>query len=881
MASTFSLKSSSYGGRYMELTCEQVSNGSIANSSTIKWTLTTAGGSSNYYDTGATKVSINGTQVYSKRRVTWDEKIFPASKGSVSGTLTVPHNNDGTKTIKVSFSTAIYTATISTYSGNWELDAIPRYPTAKLTLDKKTETSMTLNWSSDKTIDHIWYSTDDGTNWTDKGTADGTSGSFSISGLTANKTYNVKIRLRSKDSQLTTDSSRLQVTTYDYPYCSNSPNFIVGNQLTLTLYNPQNRKVKVYLVLADGTEFGGDEVTGTSISGYNNANSIDKFYASIPNATSGKYKVKVVYGDVTKTRDNGNTYTLNTSDCVPTFSDFSYKDSSSVADITGNNQILVKGFSNIQVTISSDNKMVANKYASPKNYVMSIDNLTKTVNYSDSDVISDLGVINSSGTIRLNVRAYDSRNNSKLVYKDITVYDYTKPVINLEVTRLNNFESQTTLKINGSYDPLTINGTNKNAITSVLYRYREVAGEWSEWVTVNTTLTNNKFTCNDVIVSLDNTKAFEIEAKVIDKLTDNVAKGTIDIGEAIFFISTNKKQCYINNKQVMTGLAQDVNRTDLNDYINEFVAGYGHNLTNAPSDNLNLGHLISIPRHDVEGYATQLFFPYTTEDIYIRKCEAGVWGEWKSFIGGTAINDIYVKKAGDTVTGDFRIQGNLLHGLEFSSDPSDSFQTSLFRVNSSGYRLKAIRSNVSDNTKFPQYSSGLAFTGGDTHGYIMPYYATPKCLIGGGNADKLKWVKEVAWKQSEFMGYFGGTLTLTTTEHTKITLTEKFKHGEDLSLTSDGGIKIGAGVSKVEVSGNVYFSTGMQEGDSLRAYIYKNDEQVARNWSRAGGTYEDRAVTPYPLEVVEGDVIYLKGCNASGGRGVITGATYLVVKVIE
>lgn len=123
MANTFTLQSKTYDGRYMKLTCTQTKNIS-ANTSTITWKLETIGGSVNYYTTGATTLTINGTQAYYKARTS--AHSFPCAKGSASGTVTVPHNNDGTKSIAVSFSTAIYTKTISTYSNTWELDANPR-----------------------------------------------------------------------------------------------------------------------------------------------------------------------------------------------------------------------------------------------------------------------------------------------------------------------------------------------------------------------------------------------------------------------------------------------------------------------------------------------------------------------------------------------------------------------------------------------------------------------------------------------------------------------------------------------------------------------------------------------------------------------------------
>lgn len=129
MATTFTLTSNSYDGRYLTLTCTQTANASN-NTSTINWTLTVAGGNSNYYSTGPTTVTIGGTKVYEKARVSYTTQTFPAAKGSTSGSLTVNHNSDGSKSLAVSLSTAIYNTAIDTKSGTWTLDSNGRTSTA-------------------------------------------------------------------------------------------------------------------------------------------------------------------------------------------------------------------------------------------------------------------------------------------------------------------------------------------------------------------------------------------------------------------------------------------------------------------------------------------------------------------------------------------------------------------------------------------------------------------------------------------------------------------------------------------------------------------------------------------------------------------------------
>ena len=99
-------------------------------------------------------------------------------------------------------------------SGELKLTDIPRYATSVQSLKSKTSSSITMNWSSDNTIDYILYSTNNGSSWTGINVTDGKSGSYTISGLSANTTYKIKTRVRRKDSQVTTDSSALSVTTY-------------------------------------------------------------------------------------------------------------------------------------------------------------------------------------------------------------------------------------------------------------------------------------------------------------------------------------------------------------------------------------------------------------------------------------------------------------------------------------------------------------------------------------------------------------------------------------------------------------------------------------------------------------------------------------------
>lgn len=542
---------------YIRLTITEISQTDGAtNQTTVKWKLTVEG--TPWTVLYRAYCTLGGKVLYDAKP---ELSNWSAGQQFASGTTTFNNNSDGSLTLTAYVKQQFYYGngdtsrwTNSYYyqeaSTNMVCSKIPRYATSNQSLNSKTETSITMNWSSDSTVDYLWYSVDNGAYWIGVDVADGTSGTYSIGGLSANTTYNIKTRVRRKDSQLTTDSSNLSVTTYAYPYCTKAPDFTIGNQLTVEFYNPLNRTIQIQMWSHRSQAFVSDLITtnGTSYKGF--VDVVDRLYASIPNNTDSVYNIDVYYGG-NKAIKEGGKYSIKGTE-TPNFSTFTYKDSNTaVTNITGNNQVLVKGLSTLQVTIPSANKMVAKNSAIAKNYVMSIDTLSKTVAYSTSDITASVGTVTSSGTKRLNVRAYDSRNLSTLVYKDITVYDYAKPVINASITRLNNFENQTTIKVNGTYTRLTIGGTDKNTITNVQYRYRESGGTWSSWTTLSTTVSSGKFTCSDVILSLDNTKSFEFQIQAVDKLQTNTSTKNLDIGQAIFFISSNKKACYINGQQII------------------------------------------------------------------------------------------------------------------------------------------------------------------------------------------------------------------------------------------------------------------------------------------------------------------------------------------
>ena len=125
MALSGTLNSSAYEGRYIQFTWTATQDVE-KNQSVIKWTLKGAGtGVSGWYMAGGFKVVIDGATAYS---VSTDDRITLYNGTTVaSGSKTIKHNSDGTRTFKVSIQAGIYTYAVNcTGSTTFTLNTIPR-----------------------------------------------------------------------------------------------------------------------------------------------------------------------------------------------------------------------------------------------------------------------------------------------------------------------------------------------------------------------------------------------------------------------------------------------------------------------------------------------------------------------------------------------------------------------------------------------------------------------------------------------------------------------------------------------------------------------------------------------------------------------------------
>lgn len=507
-----------------------------------------------YYNNVRVKLYLNGSDIYTK-------DCKSSSKGwSIdwdAGWHTVSNKTSGTTPFYFTVKDTQNSGWCNYTSGTYQLDVAPAYTSITgFSVSALSETSVRFNWSAANTVDYVWYSTNNGSSWTGVDVADGTSGSFDVGGLSANTGYNFKIRVRRKDSQLTTDSGTYYASTYAYPYLTSVPEFTVGNSLTIGIYNPLGRSCVISVVGDNGTEYTGGTITGTNISGFNNSGWLNNWYSTLPSKTSGTYKarLKCTTGNVNQL-SSGTKYSLNTSDAgfKPTFvvSNLTSISNSLHTDINGTDKF-IKNHNNLSGTIKP---MTPNRSSSGSYYNISSSGLnTVKKDYSSSNINFTLG---NMSTDTFNVTAVDSRGFSTTVSKTITLIDYFNPyVTSAKITRQNGIGTKAILAFSGKYTNWS--GLLKtNAIQSI--KYKIGSGSWKALPSsAKLTNSNGTWTLNATLDDTFNvTSSYSLYLQITDLLETVTTKAyTISTADAFIWKDLANKRMGIGKKP---GYSLDVN----------------------------------------------------------------------------------------------------------------------------------------------------------------------------------------------------------------------------------------------------------------------------------------------------------------------------------
>ncbi|MBP5597997.1 MAG: hypothetical protein J6Y02_21695 [Pseudobutyrivibrio sp.] len=507
----------------------------------------------------------------------WAYNAHPLSTSWVQlyrNSFTITHNDDGTKAIsiqaKFQLTSGGTTKVSSSYHGfTYTLSNLDRTPPVVSVVVGNISVNgfnISATASGDNNTCDLWdYSINNGVDWTPISVDPGTSASVSVTGLLPNTVYNTIVRARKVNNEVYGESEPQAVQTLGNAVL-NSVEPVVADSDTVTLSFNTTVYVASYthkLELKNGNTLI-LAFSGLSLNNGNNSLTLSSAQRSqLLTAMSG---LKSFTGTFELTTYNGSTQigfvsratalVQTSAASAPTFTGFTYLDSNTVSStVTGDNQILIQGISVLNVTAAV---ATAKNGATIAGYSVSAGSTTKQ---SVSNVIGDVGVISSSGTIALTVSAIDSRGYSTSRTVNVTVIPYEKIKIdNYLVRRVNEVEDDVDVTFNGTISEVKINNVAKNNQVTARYRYRKTSeaeiSQWYDMTNPSPSLSGSSFSYeNSSLNSLDANYSWYLEFEFKDRLTSESVSAII--AQGIPLMSYRQKKVGINKREPTKAL--DVN----------------------------------------------------------------------------------------------------------------------------------------------------------------------------------------------------------------------------------------------------------------------------------------------------------------------------------
>ena len=483
-------------------------------------------------------VSINGVS---------ETYTAPAISDSVAGydttllktyTVRVAHNSNGTKTgVAMSASwrfsgtysgTSIGTITAST---TIDLDALDRTaPTVSCSTSNITANGFKISATSSATADIWQYSTDGGTNWTQFSTTAGTSANTTLSSLTPNTTYSVKVRARKKSNQVYGTSSAVSTKTLGGSTIGSVSTLTadaatVSISINTTVYDAaytHTLQIKngstVYLSITGLSWTKGTAARTITLTAAQRTTLLTAM-ASVKSFTA-TFALLTYSGSTQIGSTSTKTATVQTTSAnsAPTMGAFTFYDGrSATSTVTGNDQVFIQGYSYLYVTPGT---ATARNNATISSYSATCNGVTLS---NTTGAVINLGAVAKSGTLDVVVTATDSRGYTVSNTQQITVIAYAKPkVSSLTLRRTNDIEAEMQLAFNGTISAVSVSGTQKNSLLYVRYRYKLTsATSYGSYTSILSSVTKSGTSysfSNLELCSLDANSSYDFHLQIRDQL---------------------------------------------------------------------------------------------------------------------------------------------------------------------------------------------------------------------------------------------------------------------------------------------------------------------------------------------------------------------------
>ena len=252
-------------------------------------------------------------------------------------------------------------------------------------------------------------------------------------------------------------------------------------------------------------------------------------------------------------------------------------------------------------------------------------------------------------------------------------------------------------------------------------------------------------------------------------------------------------------------------------------------------------HILHFDWDNTGGFDSQLAIgPHNPPHMQMRSQESGTWGAWTDILDQNNYTK-YIPLRTKTINAGF----------------STAFRTQTQGSTAQGSFLSMIRNNTASVTNSPQFGSGIAWGHSDTHGYLYTNYSSAHAYIGGGNANKLNWVKELVFTDTKISN-------ASTADHAK---NSAALGGSSLSqiLASAGGGKY-LPLAGGTMTGTLNFSNGV----GITGTMASSDQ-----WRIIGGGTSDSGYLEIATKDNANEPIYVRQYTAFTSTGLKRTATLL------
>lgn len=245
------------------------------------------------------------------------------------------------------------------------------------------------------------------------------------------------------------------------------------------------------------------------------------FYAEIPDATSGTCTLTcTTYSGSTKIGNSQTTTfkaTASKSACAPTVSGTVVDSNEATIRLTGNKNKLIRYMSNALCTITAKAKNSAT---------------IETKKIGGTAVTGNTRTINSIEASSVSFVATDSRGYSTTKRVTLSLVEYIKLTVNVQLQRTDPTSGNAILTIWGDYFNGSFGAVENNL--TIRFRLKKSSGSYGNYQDVTAVLDGNSYSAEIALSGLDYESAYTVSVTATDSIMNGSKEATVSQGIPVF-----------------------------------------------------------------------------------------------------------------------------------------------------------------------------------------------------------------------------------------------------------------------------------------------------------------------------------------------------------